>query len=186
MNATRPAFLKDVLGPAPGPPPVREPAAGFHTGAPASGLPGAIQVGAGAGTPITNLWRHVMLASGVLAAIWWCSSCTVATGNRNAGTFTYASLAGNAKFGEFGPEGMRNAEIDNATGATVAKDTAAAIGRAYAWGKAWDAAGNLIDQGFDAFKDGNATDEAITKSNNATKVEIQNFVPPPVEVPPVQ
>jgi hypothetical protein len=166
MNSAKPDF-STVPGPASGPQPVGGPVAGIHTAAPARGLPGAIRAGAGAGI------------------LFWFGACTVATGNRNAGTFTYASLAGDAKFGEFGPEGMRNADINNSNGATIAKDSIEAIGRAYAWGKAWDAAGNLIDEGFDALKDGNSTDEAINANNNATKAEINTFVPPAqVVIPP--
>lgn len=156
---------------------------GIHAAAPDRGLPGVIRAGAGSGTPFTDLWRLALTVLAILAVIWACSSCTTVKGDRNAGTYSYTSFAGNARFGELGPEGVRNAEIDNATGAQIAKDTAAAIGRAYAWGQAWNAAGKLIDEGFDALKDSNATDEAITKSNNATKAEIKTFVPPPVEAP---
>jgi hypothetical protein len=181
----RPGFSENVPGPVPGPLPVREPAAGFHTAAPDRGLPGVIQAGAGSGNPFPDLWRLALAVVTILVAVWVCTSCTNIKGDRNAGTYSYSSFAGNAKFGELGPEGIRNGEIDNSTGATIAKDSVEAIGRAYAWGKAWDAAGKLIDEGFDALKDSNSTDEAINANNNATKAEIKTFVPPPVEAPPV-
>jgi hypothetical protein len=158
---------------------VREPLAGFHTaGAPAGGLSGVIRSAAGAGATLPTLWRLLLIVIAVLGIVWGFTGCTVAKGNRNAGTYSYVSLAGNATFGEMGPEGMRNAVIDNATGAGVARDTAANLGRAYAWGKAWDAAGKLVDRGFDALEDGNETDVRINAQDNAAAVATETFVPP--------
>lgn len=103
-------------------------------------------------------------------------SCTVMTGNGTG--YTYASLAGNAQGLNITPTGATATAIDNATGAAIAKEAVSDAASAYMMGKAFDALGNLIDAGADALKDGNATDEAITKSNNATKVEVETFVPP--------
>jgi hypothetical protein len=144
---------------------------GFHTAARSGGLLVVTPVGVG---DRTVFWRLGVVGMVVAAA----TSCTVATGNRTAGTYYYGSVAGNAKFGEMGPEGMRDAEIDNATGAGLVRDTAKEIGKAYAWGKAFDALGNLIEEGADVIKDGNATDEAVNASNNATKEAVETFVPP--------
>ena len=186
----------NVPGPAPGPPSGREPAAGTHTALPARGLPGVIQAGAGAG-PTWKCLRGLMLgifistlASKCLRALMLgifistlalvCSSCTVATGSRTAGTWTYASALGNAKFGEMGPEGMRNAEIDNATGGAIIERTAEKVASAWMWGQAAEAVGNLIDGGFDALKDSNDSDVKINAADNATKAQIKTFVPPPL------
>ena len=109
------------------------------------------------------------------------ASCTVMTGNGTG--YTYASLAGNAQGLNITPTGATAASVDNATGAAIAREAVADVASAYALGKAFDALGNLISEGADALKDGNDTDEAIVKSNNATKVEVETFVPPEPVVP---
>ena len=109
------------------------------------------------------------------AALVLCN-CTVMTGNGTG--YTYASFAGNAKGLTVSPTGASADEVDNATGAALAKETAKEIAKAYAWGRAFDAAGKLIEEGFDAVKDTNATDEALNASDNAAKVEVETFVPP--------
>jgi len=106
-------------------------------------------------------------------------SCTVMTGNGTG--FTYASLAGNAQGLNITPAGASATSIDNATGAAIAKEAISDMASAYVLGKAADAVGNLISDGFDALEDGNATDKAINANNNATKVD--TFVPPPVATP---
>ena len=103
------------------------------------------------------------------------------TGNGTG--YTYASLAGNAQGLNITPTGATAASVDNATGAAIAREAVADVASAYALGKAFDALGNLISEGADALKDGNDTDEAIVKSNNATKVEVETFVPPEPVVP---
>jgi hypothetical protein len=111
-----------------------------------------------------------------------CASCTVMSGNGTG--FTYATLGGNAEQLNISPTGATAAKIDNATGAAIAKEAISDAASAYVMGKAFDALGNLIEEGADALKDGNDTDEAIAKSNNATKAEIETFVPPePVAAP---
>jgi len=181
--ASSPPF-QNVPGPVPGPLPVWEPAAGFHTAAPARGLPGVIQAGAGAGSNLTtDVWRFALLAVVLVVVAFVISSCTQVKGDRVAGTYSYTSFAGNAKFGQLGPEGIRGGEIDNATGAGIIERTAEKAANAWMWGKAWDAAGNLVDRGFDALEDSNATDEAINASDNARLKEIETFVPPLVEAP---
>jgi hypothetical protein len=110
------------------------------------------------------------------------ASCTVMTGNGTG--FTYASLGGNAEQLNITPTGATAAKIDNATGAAIAKEAISDAASAYVLGKAFDAAGKLIEEGADAIEDANDTDEAIAKSNNATKAEIETFVPPePVAAP---
>ncbi len=172
----------NVPGLAPGPRPAGGPVTGIHAAAPDGGLAGVIQSAAGSGATLPSLWRLLLIVVSVLGIVWSFTGCTVAQGNRNAGTYSYVSLAGNARFGEMGPEGMRNAEIDNSTGAGVVRDTAEKIGKAWAWGKAWDAAGKLVEEGFDALKDTNETDVRINAQNNAAEVATETFVPPaPVE-----
>jgi hypothetical protein len=95
----------------------------------------------------------------------------------NGSGYTYASFAGNAKGMTVTPTGASAAEIDNATGAQIGRDAIEKMASAYMWGKAWDAAGKLIEEGFDAVRDGNETDVRINDSNNSTKVD--TFVPPP-------
>ncbi len=173
-----------VPGSASGPPVVRELPAGFHTaGAPAGGLAGVIRSAAGAGASLASLWRLLLIVVTVLGIVWGFTGCTTVTGNRNEGTFAYNSFLGNAKIGELGPEGLRNTEIDNATGAGVIERTAEKIGKAWAWGKAWDAAGKLIDRGFDALEDGNETDVRINAQDNAAAVATETFVPPEPPLP---
>ena len=114
------------------------------------------------------------LLSATLALVM--CNCTVMTGNGTG--YTYASFAGNAKGLTVTPTGASAAEVDNSTGAALAKEMAKDIAKAYAWGRAFDAAGKLIEEGFDAAKDANDTDAAINASDNATKVEVETFVPP--------
>lgn len=102
-----------------------------------------------------------------------CASCTTV----QHGNFKLQSFAGNIS-GLKTPEGLEIASIDNATGAAIAKEAISDAASAYVMGKAFDALGNLIEEGADALEDANDTDEAITKSNNATKAEIETFVPP--------
>ena len=102
-----------------------------------------------------------------------CASCTTV----KHGSFELHTFAGNIT-GIKTPEGLEIAAIDNATGAALAKDAISDAASAYVMGKAFDALGNLIEEGADALKDANDTDEAIAKSNNATKAEIETFVPP--------
>jgi hypothetical protein len=97
--------------------------------------------------------------------------------------FSYASLGGNAQGLSISPTGATAASIDNSTGAGIAKDAIADMASAYAMGKAFDALGNLIEEGADALKDGNSTDEAINANNNAAKVKVETFVPPEPVVP---
>ena len=130
-----------------------------------------------------EVWRFALLTVVLVVVAFVISSCTHVQGNRMAGTYSYTSFAGNAEFGQLGPEGIRAGKIDNATGAGIIERTAEKAANAWMWGKAWEAAGNLVDRGFDALEDGNATDEAINASNNATKEAVETFVPPPVEVP---
>jgi hypothetical protein len=111
------------------------------------------------------------------------AACTVMTGNGTG--YTYASLGGNAEQLSITPAGAAAAKLDNATGAAIAKEAISDMASAYVLGKAFDAAGRLIEDGFDAVEDANDTDEAIAKSNNATKAEIETFVPPePVPTQP--
>lgn len=139
---------------------------------------------AGSDAPFSQIWRLMLLLAFLLAVAWACSSCTVVTGNRTAGTFTYASVAGNAKFGRLGPDGMENGEIDNATGAGVIERTGEKLGRAYAWGKFWDFASEGWSTAEDIVSDNNETDVKINANNNATKESIKTFVPPePVSEP---
>jgi hypothetical protein len=172
-----PRWWKHVPGSASGPQPVREPVAGFHTaGAPVGGPAGAIPSAAGAGAVLTTEWRLLWIVLTLLGIAWACSSCTVMTGNGTG--YTYASCAGNAEGMTISPAGASAAKIDNATGAKLATDAVGAVARAYTWGKAFDALGNLIEEGADVIKDGNATDQAINADNNATKETIETFVPP--------
>lgn len=131
----------------------------------------------------TTEWRLLWIALALLCIAFACSSCTVMEGNKTAGTYSYRSFAGNAKIGSITPDGAQGVEIDNATGLGVVERTADKIGKAWMWGKAWDAAGNLIDRGFDALEDGNETDVRINANNNATKETIETFVPPEPEIP---
>ena len=106
-----------------------------------------------------------------------CASCTVMTGNGTG--YTYASLGGNAEGLNISPAGASATKIDNATGAAIAKEAISDAASAYVLGKAFDAAGKLIEEGADVLTDGNDTDVQINKSNNAAKVETETFVPPP-------
>lgn len=101
------------------------------------------------------------------------------TGNGTG--YTYASLGGNAEGLSISPTGATVAKIDNATGAAIAKEAISDAASAYVLGKAFDAAGQLIEDGFDALEDSNETDVRINESNNAAKVTTETFVPPPVE-----
>jgi hypothetical protein len=104
------------------------------------------------------------------------ASCTVMSGNGQG--YSYASLGGNAEGLTITPQGATVAKIDNATGMGIAREAIGDAASAYALGKAFDAAGKLIDEGFDALTDGNETDVRINESNNATKVATETFVPP--------
>ena len=111
------------------------------------------------------------------------TACTVMTGNGTG--YTYASLGGNAEQLSITSTGATAAKLDNATGAAIGKEAISDMASAYVLGKAFDAAGKLIEEGFDAVEDANDTDEAIAKSNNSTKAEIETFVPPePVPTQP--
>ncbi len=117
-----------------------------------------------------------------LAIITLCSvSCTVMQGNGTG--FTYASLGGNAQGLTISPQGASAASIDNATGANIAREAVGDVASAYALGKAFDALGNLIEEGADAIEDSNATDAQINAQNNAAKVKVETFVPPEPVVP---
>lgn len=115
----------------------------------------------------------------IIAALF--CACTVIEGDGQG--YKYASLGGNAQGLNMTPNSASVASVDNATGAAIAKDAISDMASAYALGKAFDALGNLIDEGFDALKDSNATDEAINANNNAAKVNVETFVPPEPEVP---
>ena len=108
-------------------------------------------------------------------------SCTVMTGNGTG--YTYASLGGNAEGLNISPAGASATKIDNATGAAIAKEAISDAASAYVLGKAFDAAGKLIEEGADVLTDNNDTDVEINKSNNAAKVETETFVPPEPVVP---
>lgn len=118
----------------------------------------------------------------LIATLSFCTlgaSCTVMSGNGSG--YSYASLGGNAEGLTITPQGATVAKIDNATGAAIAKEAISDAASAYVLGKAFDAAGKLIEEGFDALKDGNETDVRINQSNNATKVKTETFVPPATE-----
>lgn len=181
-----PAGLNTLPAPAAGLPGSGDALAGIHTPARARGLPVVTLSGAGARSISLwqmEVWRFALLTVVLVVVAFVISSCTHVQGNRVAGTYSYSSFAGNAKFGQLGPEGIRGGEIDNATGAGIIERTADKAANAWMWGKAWEAAGNLVDRGFDALEDGNATDEAINASDNAADVAKETFVPPPVEAP---
>lgn len=108
-----------------------------------------------------------------------CGACTVMTGN-GAG-YSYASLGGNAQGLKITPDGASATSIDNSTGMGIAKDAVADAASAWAMGKAFDALGTLVEEGFDAIDSNTAADVKINSSNNAAKVE--TFVPPPVSTP---
>ncbi len=129
-------------------------------------------------------WGPFLIAAiglAVLIASVCLSSCTVMTGNGTG--FTYASFAGNAEGMQISPSGASAAKIDNSTGAQLARDAVGDVASAYTWGKAFGAITDLIEEGADVIKDGNATDEAINADNNATKKAIKTFVPPEPTVP---
>ena len=118
-----------------------------------------------------------------IALIALCApACTVMQGNGTG--FTYASLGGNAQQLQISPNGASAASIDNSSGLGIAKEAVSDAASAYALGKAFDALGNLIDDGFDALENSNATDAQINAQNNAAKVKVETFVPPePVATP---
>ena len=122
----------------------------------------------------TGIFMPHRIVSSFIALM--CASCTVMTGNGTG--FTYASVAGNAQGLNITPTGATAANIDNATGAGLAREAIGDAASAYALGKAFDALGNLIDDGFDALEDSNDTDEAINANDNAAKVKVETFVPP--------
>ncbi len=110
-------------------------------------------------------------------------ACTVMQGNGTG--YSYASLGGNAQGLTISPAGASATSIDNATGAQIGREAIGDAASAYAMGKMFDALGNLIDDGFDALEDSNATDAQINAQNNAAKVKVETFVPPePVPTPP--
>ena len=91
---------------------------------------------------------HRLVAS--LSALL-CASCTVMTGNGTG--FTYASLGGNAQGLNITPNGATAANIDNATGAALAKEAISDAASAYTIGKALDAGLELIDETADVIKE---------------------------------
>jgi hypothetical protein len=98
------------------------------------------------------------------------------------GDFRMTTLAGNIK-GLKTPEGVSVDEINTSQGAAIAKEAISDAASAYVLGKAFDAAGKLIEEGADVLTDNNDTDVEINKSNNAAKVETETFVPPEPVVP---
>lgn len=56
---------------------------------------------------------HRMKATLILLVFALCQSCTVMTGNRNAGTFAYASVGGDATGLKLTPDGVEAASVDN-------------------------------------------------------------------------
>lgn len=108
-------------------------------------------------------------------------ACTVMTGDGTG--FSYASLGGNAEGLSISPTGATAAKIDNATGASIAREAIGDAASAYALGKAFDALSDVSSDILSGVEDANATDTTINGQNQAAKVKVETFVPPEPVVP---